>query len=352
MRPLCEGEKLMVIIALIGLIVLACFLAWKLRKLQEEHNNLLILQGEIEDKERQVQDANTTILQKQEALRGLENYIQQAQQEYHSAASQLSSIQQELMSTDRLLTQSRGDIEKQNALLLAAQNQYEAEKQLQEENLKQVISNAKEKASYIEKECQNKIAEKLSQTDKILAGLEADIESERQKYLSIIRTIQEAQPKEEKDLNRHIQINDMTKDDISYLLNNVAPHLNDSDILYKLIWSEFIQRPTNEMLDYILPRKDCAGIYKITNDRNQKSYIGRSTSVRKRLTDHIKSTVGIGTIADQRVHQIMREEGLWNFSFELIEECDKEKLNEREKYYIDFFQTAEITYGYNQKAGG
>ena len=144
----------------------------------------------------------------------------------------------------------------------------------------------------------------------------------------------------------------MAQEDISYLLNNVAPHLHESDILYKLIWSEFIQRPTNNMLDYVLPHKDCAGIYKIMNDRNKKAYIGRSTSVRKRLTDHIKSTVGISTIADQRIHQIMREEGLWNFSFELIEECDKDKLNEREKYYIDFFQTAETTYGYNQKAGG
>ena len=104
------------------------------------------------------------------------------------------------------------------------------------------------------------------------------------------------------------------------------------------------------MLDYILPQRDCPGIYKITNDRNKKSYIGRSTSVRKRLTDHIKSTVGISTIADQRIHQVMREEGLWNFTFELIEECDKDQLNEREKYYINFFSTEQL--GYNQKAGG
>ena len=106
------------------------------------------------------------------------------------------------------------------------------------------------------------------------------------------------------------------------------------------------------MLDYILPQKDCPGIYKITNILNGKCYIGRSTSVRKRLTDHIKSAIGISTIADQYIHQVMRKENLWNFRFELIEECDKDKLNEREKYYIDFFQTADTTYGYNQKAGG
>lgn len=128
--------------------------------------------------------------------------------------------------------------------------------------------------------------------------------------------------------------------------------LRNPDILYKLIWTEYFQKPTNQMLDYILPQKDCPGIYKITNILNGKCYIGRSTSVRKRLTDHIKSAIGISTIADQYIHQVMRKENLWNFRFELIEECDKDKLNEREKYYIDFFQTADTTYGYNQKAGG
>jgi predicted GIY-YIG superfamily endonuclease len=52
------------------------------------------------------------------------------------------------------------------------------------------------------------------------------------------------------------------------------------------------------MLDFILPNKDCSGIYRITNIKDKKSYIGRSTSVRRRITDHIKSAVGINTIAD------------------------------------------------------
>ena len=103
------------------------------------------------------------------------------------------------------------------------------------------------------------------------------------------------------------------------------------------------------MLDFILPQRDCPGIYKITNDKNKKAYIGRSTSVRKRLIDHIKSTVGISTIADQQVHKAMREEGLWNFKFELIETCEKTQLGEREKYYIDFFKTQ--SWGYNAIGG-
>ena len=46
----------------------------------------------------------------------------------------------------------------------------------------------------------------------------------------------------------------------------------------------------------------------------------------------------------------MLEEGLWNFTFEKICYCNKEELNEKEKYYIEFFDTT--NYGYNIKAGG
>ena len=167
-------------------------------------------------------------------------------------------------------------------------------------------------------------------------------------YASLISSYQIAN--EESDVRRHVQISLTTREDIDFMLNYVSSRLKNPTIISKLIWSEYFQKPTNDMLDFVLPSRDCAGIYKITNDETKEAYIGRSVSVRKRLTDHIKSALGIDTIADQYVHQVMREKGIWNFTFELIEECPREKLNEREKYYIEFFHTDQ--YGYNQKAGG
>lgn len=167
-------------------------------------------------------------------------------------------------------------------------------------------------------------------------------------YTSLISSYQIAN--EESDARRHVQISLTTREDIDFILNYVSSRLKNPTIISKLIWSEYFQKPTNDMLDFVLPSRDCAGIYKITNDETKEAYIGRSVSVRKRLTDHIKSALGIDTIADQHVHQVMREKGIWNFTFELIEECSREKLNEREKYYIEFFHTDQ--YGYNQKAGG
>lgn len=41
----------------------------------------------------------------------------------------------------------------------------------------------------------------------------------------------------------------------------------------------------------------------------------------------------------------MGREGVDKFSFEVLEKVEKDKLNEREKYWIDFYQTQ--SYGYN-----
>ena len=41
----------------------------------------------------------------------------------------------------------------------------------------------------------------------------------------------------------------------------------------------------------------------------------------------------------------MQEYGIWNFSFEILEECPRDQLNEKEKYYIELYQTKK--FGYN-----
>ena len=64
----------------------------------------------------------------------------------------------------------------------------------------------------------------------------------------------------------------------------------------------------------------------------------------------MKSAVGISTIADQKVHHAMREEGLWNFTFEILCVCDKEELSSKEKEYIEILKTKD--WGYNQNSGG
>ena len=192
-----------------------------------------------------------------------------------------------------------------------------------------------------------KLIEEVKKNSEIsIAEWTEKAEDAREKYLSVMETLR---AEEESDETHMLQLPQTVRDDMSYLVETVVPRLNNKEVVNKLIWSEYIQSPTKDMLDAILPSKECPGIYKITNMNTKKSYIGRSTNVYKRLQDHIKSSCGIATIADQKIHHAMRDEGIWNFHFDLLEECEKSKLGEREKYYIEFFQTQK--YGYNAVAG-
>jgi hypothetical protein len=45
----------------------------------------------------------------------------------------------------------------------------------------------------------------------------------------------------------------------------------------------------------------------------------------------------------------MIEDGLENFSFEVLEECSRTELNEKEKFYIELYQSDK--FGYNSNSG-
>jgi hypothetical protein len=40
----------------------------------------------------------------------------------------------------------------------------------------------------------------------------------------------------------------------------------------------------------------------------------------------------------------MRDEGVWYFTFEIVEVCEKAQLNEREQYWQEFFGAKEFGY--------
>ena len=93
------------------------------------------------------------------------------------------------------------------------------------------------------------------------------------------------------------------------------------------------------------------GIYKITNLVNGKVYIGQSTNIKRRWKDHKKDAFWrSGPDYDYPLYRAMRKYGLDNFSFEIIEECNKNELNEKEKFYIAQYNSYKN--GYNQTEGG
>lgn len=88
------------------------------------------------------------------------------------------------------------------------------------------------------------------------------------------------------------------------------------------------------------------GIYKITNLINNKIYIGQSTNIEYRWEDHKFYSRNSHTA----LQAAFKKYGISNFSFEVIEECSKEYLDEREIYWIKFYDSYKN--GYNLTKGG
>ena len=87
------------------------------------------------------------------------------------------------------------------------------------------------------------------------------------------------------------------------------------------------------------------GIYKITNLLNQKSYIGQSINIEVRFNKHKTAK------DDFYIHRALRKYGIENFSFEIIELCDLLQLDEKEKFWINYYNSL-VPNGYNMIPGG
>ena len=174
----------------------------------------------------------------------------------------------------------------------------------------------------------------------------SDLKARREAYIEALK----AEEKRQQDRAFYtINLTEENKEDIK-ILRSIEDKLHNSEALNRLIYDVFIKKPLGDLLLRIIGENTYGGIYKITNLDTQRAYIGRSTDIKKRLTEHVKGAFNISTIAGQEIHRVMGREGVDKFSFEVLEKVEKEKLNEREKYWIDFYQTQ--SYGYNQNKGG
>lgn len=93
-------------------------------------------------------------------------------------------------------------------------------------------------------------------------------------------------------------------------------------------------------------------IYKITNKNNNKSYIGQT--IKQRPSDRFSQHRYNARHLDNKsryLHRAMAKNGVDNFSFEIIEKIENDLLNEREKYWIKYYQT-KVPNGYNLTDGG
>lgn len=203
-----------------------------------------------------------------------------------------------------------------------------------------------------EKEQVEWVAEKYMERENIqeqITALNNELNDYEKKREVINKQIlMERELKEKADFYR-IVVSDYDIEDLK-LISQIEQNFHNKEVLNRAVFDTYIKKPMSEMIKRVLEGRSPSGIYMITNTLTNEIYIGRAVSIDKRWQEHCKSCFNLGTIAHSTLHTRMAKEGIWNFTFQILEEVPKEKLSEREKYWINFYHSKD--YGMNEKAGG
>lgn len=177
------------------------------------------------------------------------------------------------------------------------------------------------------------------------------IKRELEKIRATKAAAMEAQLREEEIKNQAtfytLQLNDADKRDVAYL-QSIEYNLREARPLRMLIWTTFYRDKVNDLAAR-LGAVGASGIYKITHIDSGISYVGQAKDIKERWVMHVKCSLGIDTPVTSQLYAFTREKGIDNFTFEVLEKCSINELNEKEKFYIDLYQTYD--FGLNKTRG-
>lgn len=319
--------KYIIIVLFLSLCLLSLFLILfiKQKKKNKELKNL----QDNELRQRYENEFNKEVKEQKEGIRQLEKEKQLARQSVNLLNKEILEKQEFNNSLFRVREEELNRLieEKKKEKFVALQQWAEKQKQDQIQRIADEFTEFMLRQDELKKKYTEEVNEAKRELNEFQAKREAINEAIRRE-----RELEEAE-----DFYR-ISVPIEDQEDIE-VLNTIAPRLRNKEALNKLIYSVFIQRPMDEMIKRVTGGRDISGIYKVTYLKTGEAYIGKTTNIKKRWSEHIKSSLDIGTIAHSSFHTRLKKDGLWNYTFEILEEVPKEGLTEREKFYIQLYGT-------------
>lgn len=212
-----------------------------------------------------------------------------------------------------------------------AQRYQQAEDNYQQEYLKAIEESTKEYT--------NLIIQKQEELNKISQEL-VEAKAKQNAIVEANKRVEEVKQKEQfYKLNlSEIDIEEIKK------LRSIIPYLRSAEPINKVIWKVYYEKSYTDLIGRVIGQGIHTGIYKITNIENQKCYIGQAVNIADRWKQHIKRGVGAEAPTRNKLYPAMYELGPEQFTFEILEECDKSLLDSREDYWQEFYQAKEFGY--------
>ena len=264
------------------------------------------------------------------------------------------------------LTNKRSDInaeiERVNNTLTSARQQaetaanlvYEKTMETMQEQLSQAAETESKKFDEAKKEYNEQYLQLLEDSSEAyktmilnfenrMSTLQIELEDLKSKSSAAVEAYKRAQEMKDKEEFFKLQLSSIDIEEIKKL-RDVTPYLRDSEPLNKVIWKVYYENPTTDLIGRVVGKEVRSGIYKLTNITNNMCYVGQAVDIASRWKQHIKRGVGAEAPTRNKLYPAMLKFGVENFTFEIIEDCDKDKLNEREQYWQDYFKAKEFGY--------
>lgn len=348
MKYACSFFLLMDIVLLIVGLIIGCALCYFILRPKIKVTNSI-----NEDIKR---ENNQLLNQKQELqqqIASLQNQEKELDSTRQYLASQISEYIVRKEEIDKYIKEVREKIDQDNEII------YQKSFDLMQEHLDKAAEQEINKFQQASEEANKEYLKTLEETSIEFAEMldlkRAEL-SDVQKQLDMLRAkaeaaIAAAKREEEKKLNLDkykILVTDLDLLEINRL-REIAPYFRNARAIYKIIWESYYRNLTTDLINRVIGSGTHTGIYKITNLTNQKIYIGQAVDLATRWRDHIKAGLGIDSPSNM-LYTAMIKDGVENFTFEVLEECKRDDLNDREIYYIEFYQAQ--TWGYNMGRGG
>lgn len=318
-------------------------------------------------KKRKIDTAKLKELQQEEekqlnALKCLSNKIMEDEKYKAMVESEISTLETYMrISNDRLNELSAEERIKRDTLASLADTEQKVKANMEkaiEEKSEALSKEYQQAEEEYRKEYMNTTKEMADEFQKTMVGKRAklnlleDAITDKQAIYDAILQMEQRKAKEEAE--RDFYRLNIPEEDLEEIekIREITPYLRNPEVLNKVLWTTYYQKPYQDLIARQFSSSKPTGIYKITCLPDDKIYIGQSVNVPNRFSEHIKRGLGAEPATRNRLYPAMKKWGVENFIFELLEEVPREKLDERERYWIEYFHSAEVGLNGNKGVKG